>query len=281
MSKGIEGLVASASGALDSEKRVRYRTSPLEPLWVTVPDRQGREIAALVLDVSVGGICLFFGHVGAPDYRVGESVKTYMRSSHLDEPLMAGAEVCRVEQCELGRAYGLKFVNQMNLTSQLPPELSRVFNQRRHCRVAPDPARPVEVTIEGLPLTSWGRIFGIKGVLRDLSPSGLSFHTDAEMGEIESCASMEISFSVPGSTELFTFWVQTRHSGTGAEGARWGAVFDKERTQQFSEKREKLLAALRGKAAARNQIARANSLFHGSGAAIDRSRKTPSMASLV
>ncbi len=245
MSKRREGIVTtSESCALNSERRLRYRTSPLGPLWMTVLDSQGREIAAHVLDVSAGGICLFFGHVGAPDYRVGESVKACMRSSHLDEPLMAGADVCRTAQCEWGRVYGFSFVNQMDLMSQLPPELSRFFNRRRHCRVALDSDRPVEVTIESLPPTSWGRIFGITGILRDVSPSGLSFFVDAEMGDIEPRSSMEVSFVVPGSTELFTFWVQTCHSGTCPEGAWCGAVFDQERTQQFSEKREKLLAVL-------------------------------------
>ena len=243
MSKRSEGIVASESCAFNSERRLQYRTSPLEPLWVTVLDRQGREIAAHVLDVSGGGIGLFFGHV-APEYRVGEIVRACMRSSHLEEPLTVGAEVCHTEQCERGRVYGFRFVNQMDLMSQLPPELSRLFNRRTDWRVELDPDHPVEVTIESLPLTSWDRIFGIRGVLRDVSPSGLSFLTDVEMGEIESCSSMEVSIAVPGSTELFTFWIQARHSGTGPEGEWWGAVFDKERTQQFSEKREKLLAVL-------------------------------------
>ena len=233
---------------LSSDQRLRYRSSPPSDLFsVTAIDLEGSKVSGHVIDVSAGGIALSFGRQVATSYRVGETVWMHMKSPHLASPLVAPTQVIRRLACDWCQMYGFRFVDWLGLLSQIPPELAGLFNQRRHCRVDVGPDRPIEVSIEeGLVTSSWAEVFGgLKGVLRDVSSRGLSFRVDGgvEMRTTPS-ESVKVSFTLPGSDESMTFWIEIVRWEADAEGFSCGAVFDTERTEQFTAKRDALVRGL-------------------------------------
>lgn len=232
---------------LSSDQRLRYRSTPTADLLsVTAMYLDGSKISGHVIDVSAGGIALSFGTQVATRYRVGETVWMYMKSPQLASPVVSPTQVLRRMECDWCQMYGFRFVDWMGLLSQTPPELAGLFNQRRHCRVEVDPDRPVEVSIEeGIATSSWAQVFGgLKGVLRDVSSRGLSFRLDYEADMQTLSESVKVSFTLPGSAESFTFWVQIVRCEADSEGFCCGAVFDSKRTEQFTAKRDELVTTL-------------------------------------
>lgn len=233
--------------ALIPEKRYHYRTSvSMDLLSITAIDILGRKTPGHVFDLSAGGLGLFFVVQADPGYDLGTVLWLRMRSPFLLNPVVAPAQICRVSECDIGRMYGLRFLDWPELLSRIPPELARVFNRRGEHRTRIDTRRPVEIFVQGLPSMSWEQVFqGMKGVLLDVSPTGLSFRVGTEAAEqIEPHRSVEVSFTLPSSTYEFTFWIQVLHCSRRPDGICCGALFDEERTEDFDEKQERLLMLL-------------------------------------
>lgn len=235
----------SMSNSAMTEKRGRYRTST-DLLSITVVDPQGRMIRGRVFDLSAGGIAIFIHRKQDPTYQAGNVVRLDMRSPLLRETVTTQAKIRRIEECESGRLYGFEFLDWGKLLSQLPVELSSLFNRRRQHRLRFDPDQPVAVTVEGLSAGSWDQVFGgVTGVLRDISPRGLCFRVDPEQGrKLRSDQFVEVLFTLRGSTERFAIWAQVCHCVSRSGGVYCGVRFDPERTERFLEKRNRMIAVL-------------------------------------
>lgn len=230
--------------ALLPEKRVRYRTATsLDLLTVTAIDLEGRKTIGQVFDVSAGGIGFFVVSQTDPGYPLGQVLWLCMKSPLLRRPIIAPAQARQIAECDVGRMYGLGFLDWPGLLSQIPSQLARIFNRRREYRTRFDPERPVEIRVaEGLTASSWEHVFhGLKAVLLDISPTGLSFRVEVDVGQqVEPHQSLQVSFTLPNSTYRFTLWVQILHCQTGPDGVACGALFDTERTEEFDAQSEKL-----------------------------------------
>ncbi len=226
------------------EKRVRYRTAP-DLLSVTAIGIDGQKISAHVFDLSAGGMGLFFERRKDPGYEAGEVLWLCMKSPLLTKPLVTPAQLRHFEQFELGRLCGFRFLDWIGLLSHIPPEFASLFNRRREHRHRCDHLSPIQVTVEGL-TASWEQVFGgLKGILLDISPGGLSFRIDLEAGsQVEPRQFAEVSFTLDGSADRFKMWVEILRCASGPDGTFCGALFDADRTAQFSEKREKLATVL-------------------------------------
>lgn len=217
-------------------------------LSVVAIDLAGRKSPGLSADPSPGELSLFFGRRTAPGYRPGEIVYLCMRSPCLSRPLVAASWVRRAEATDWGRMYTFKFVDWPGLLSQIPRELAGLFSQRSDRRVFLDSHRPVELTIDGLPPVSWEQVFaGQMGMLLDLSPRGLSFRVDPDVGhQLLECKSVQVSFTLPETAEELSFWVQILSCVADSESIYCGALFDEARTEDFHEKQKKLVSVLQG-----------------------------------
>lgn len=231
---------------LPAEKRLRYRTGT-ELLSVTLLDMEGRKVPGHVFDVSAGGMGFFVPREEDPDYGNGMAVWLCMASPLLTETVVASALIRRIEECDLGRLYGLEFLEGSRLIAKLPPTLASVFNRRRVQRLRLDAHRPVEVTIAGLAASSWHRVHGdLKGALRDISPRGLSFQVDSDSPARTALQqSVEVAFTPPGSTDVLVMRIRILHSSRLTDGLCYGAAFDPARTQGFVEKLKRLITLVR------------------------------------
>lgn len=230
--------------ALLPEKRIQYRTATtLDLLTVTAIDLDGRKTLGQVFDVSAGGIGFFVVSHADPGYPLGHVVWLCMRSPLLARPILAPAQARQIAECDVGRMYGLRFLDWQELLSRIPPQLARIFNRRREYRTRFDSEHPVEIVVaEGLDASSWEHVFhGLKAVLLDISATGLSFRVEADVGrQVEPHQSLLVSFALPNSTYRFTLWIQVLHCQPGPDGIACGALFDPELTEQFDEQRERL-----------------------------------------
>lgn len=230
----------------NSDERQRYRAAPESPdqLSAAAVDGQGRKIPGQIVDLSAGGIGLCFAQKLDPDLKVGDTIYLHLRSDQLQEPVVALAQVCRGSTFDWGHNYGFKFVDWMGLLSQIPPTLAPLFNQRSEWRVKLDPQHVV-VSVEG-PVTSPKKFGPVKGILRDVSPTGLSFRVKPEAEEMMSSSPLvHVSFALPGSAEVLAFWARVLHCETCDDGIWYGAIFDQEATARFARKQKKLVSILR------------------------------------
>ncbi len=217
-------------------------------LSVVAIDLLGRKSPALSADLSPGELNLFFGRRTAPTYRPGEIVHLCMKSPSLGKPLVAAGWVRRIESTDWGRMYAFRFVDWRGVVARIPQDHAGRFSRRSDRRVTHDSNRPIELTIGGLPPVSWEQVFaGSRGMLLDLSPRGLSFRVDPDVGDqFLECKSVEVAFTLPETTEELSFWIQILSCVPGVEGFYCGALFDAERTKDFEAKQQRLVLALQG-----------------------------------
>ena len=79
--------------------------------------------------------------------RQGQVADLVFQSEKLDSPLVVAVRIQhRTEEAET-RRYGFRFLQPQQLETLLPAEFRRYFNRRRVERFAPDPCRPVSVTL--------------------------------------------------------------------------------------------------------------------------------------
>lgn len=238
-------MVDPSDGTLDD--RQRYRASPDSPeqLSVAAVDRAGRKVPAQVVDLSAGGIGLCFPTQADPNLQIGETVYLHLASSQLQRPLVALAQVCRGSTFDWGHNYGFKFVDWIGLLSQIPHALAPLFNQRSEWRVNMEAQGAIAVAIE-VPPTASKKFGPVRGVLRDVSPMGLSFRVEPDAEEaISSSPLVHVSFALPGNREVLSFWARILHRETGEHSLCYGAMFDREATARFDQKQDALVSALR------------------------------------
>ena len=235
------------TGTLIQEKPRRYRTSlSMELLSVATIDSDGRKTWGHVFDLSADGLGLFFDVQVDPAYAAGTVLWLCIKSPFLLRPIVAPAQIRRVAGCEIGRLYSFRLLEWPGLLSQIPSVAARVFNRRSEHRMKIDSGRPVQIAVQGLRASTWKQLFqGLKGALLEVSPNGLSFRVDSGIADrIEPRQSVEVSFTLPNSTYEFALWIQILRCAPRPDGLNCGALFDKERTECFKEKQERLLMLL-------------------------------------
>jgi hypothetical protein len=229
----------SAETATESDTRRQYRVTPASAgdlsVGILVEDGEPR-VPGQVVDISAGGIAVLFGVQSPPVYEIGQTLLLEMTSPHLGDRMVTPALVDHREECSEGRLYGFEFLDRLGLLARLPAELAGLFNQRRICRVEPDPENPVLVTVEGI-----GVAFELQVFLRDLSTEGLSFRAPPLVEVALSKTRMvKVSFSLPDSPVPLRFQATIVHRDLIAGSICYGVCFYQERTPNFEEKQAKL-----------------------------------------
>jgi c-di-GMP-binding flagellar brake protein YcgR len=109
--------------------------------------QDGRETEGRLADLSGSGAGVFFDGPDAPNLTVGQEADLVFDSSKFDTPLVLAARTQHRTEESGRRRYGFRFLEPQHLETVLPAEFRQYFNRRRSERVAPDPYRPVPVTL--------------------------------------------------------------------------------------------------------------------------------------
>ena len=228
----------------DGRQRYRAFLDSPEQLSVTATDVQGRKLPAQLVDLSAGGIGLFFPTELDPKLDVGDTTYLHLAAPQLPRHLVALAQVSRGSTFDWGHTYGFKFVDWIGLLSQIPPDLAPLFNRRGQWRVTFEPKHVIRVAIEG-PAAAAKDLRPVQGVLRDVSATGLSFRVRPDVEEaMSSFPLVHVSFVLPESSQVLSFWVRILHRDADENSVVYGAMFDQQATARFGEMQEKLLNSL-------------------------------------
>jgi len=215
-----------------SKKRRQYRVGAASTYNLTVDVvKEGKKaFPGSIVDLSGGGMGVFFRERQGPKLVLKEAVLLRISSEYLTETLVAPSLVRRLDKVKGGMVYGFEFIDVLGLMAQLPPKLAKLFNQRFGYRVEPYPRRPIKVVIEGLP-------FKVVASMEDISLMGLSIHVPSNLETLfADCEEMEVSFELPDSGNL-TFWGHVIHQSLTEKGICYGIFFDENRTPGFKKKR--------------------------------------------
>ena len=218
---------------LMADERHQYRAQPeVSDLTLTVGTASGNRMPAQILDVSAGGIGLLFEEGADPGIAAGEVMYLHITYPYMREEIVAPGLVRHCHEEEGRLAYGIEFVDWLGLLSQLPVELAPLFNQRADPRIAPEPGHPIEVEVRGT--NPWSP--PIRGLLRDLSVRGLAVYLSADSSnELEEGSEVEVSLTLPGSTDPVEFGANVRHCENFGDRLCMGVFFEEARTGDFDE----------------------------------------------
>ncbi len=135
-----------------ARRRAQYRVEldNAVGLKVVVSNPKGPPMAGHLVDVSGSGAGVRFEVPEAPNLAVGQIVDLVFTSEQLSNPLTVAATVQHrtEEEDRSTRRYGFRFLQAQQLESHLPPKLREFFNRRRALRVAPDPYKPIQVSMQ-------------------------------------------------------------------------------------------------------------------------------------
>jgi c-di-GMP-binding flagellar brake protein YcgR len=220
----------------NKRRQYRVRSSRTNDLRVrfALPG-SNKVISGSVVDVSAGGMGVFFRQKDAPDLALKQTLLVEIDSREFSQPLLVPIMVRRCDMAIGGRTYGLEFIDWIGLLASLPPRLRKLFNRRDDFRVEPDPEKPVEVSIEGLPIK-------VTATLRDCSPKGLSVCLPSNMETVLLTErQMKVSFRPPKSVFKVTFFGTILHRYLAEEGICYGIFFDPRRTEEFNKNQNLLI----------------------------------------
>jgi hypothetical protein len=217
-----------------TNKRRRYRVRPASREELTISAaRPGKEpIPGRIVDVSLGGVGVFFDQWRGATFALKEQVSLELTSASLAKPLLVPGLVRRRAAVQGGQLYGFEFVNWVGLLAQLPRPLAKLFNQRGDLRVKPDPASAIAVLVE----KEYPRI-KMEATLRDISSNGISVSAPYTVENLLlSERSIKVTFFLPTPLAKLVFWGSVLHRSLGGRGISYGILFDKEKTPQFQKK---------------------------------------------
>ncbi len=174
------------------DRRKHYRIIPGDDhhIHLTVARADEEPVSAELLDISAGGVMVQIALPRGPILTMGEDVRLCFTSAHFRKPLEVVACVAHRIDRDDDHRYGLTFTDIEQLESRLPETLFWLFNRRGLPRIQPDPATPIEITLESVPdgLRRQGRIV-------DLSAMGVGVGI---VGELEPAISrILVSFLLP------------------------------------------------------------------------------------
>lgn len=214
-----------------TQTRKQYRAAPEAgvDLQVSLAIRGARGYPASILDAAAGGMRVVLTPAPPESIGLGDVFQVRIESSALPAPIETPAVVVHAEPDEGAMLLGLRFLDWMGLAAQAPSSIASVFNMRMDRRLVCDPANPIDVTVRGL-----RNAFELPGVLCDVSRSGLCFSasvlSQCALAHTNACI---VEFSLPGSTQRFSFGANIRYRSLSGESLRYGLWFDRCLTEGF------------------------------------------------
>lgn len=215
-------------------QRRQYRSSPesSELFAVAVVRSLSILVPGQVVDLSVGGISVFFEHGCDPIFALKDTVQLRLTSPHLKEPLSEPCLVRYRAETRQGRFYGLEFLDWLGLLARLPTKLAGHFNQRGHYRVEPDPNQPVPVRLQ-----ADARSAPVSARLRDLSVTGISCLAASEAERtLADAFQVKVSLRLPDSPEVLDFHGNIIRRDLVPTGVCYAVFFDAKLTARFEKK---------------------------------------------
>ncbi len=178
------------------DRRKHYRIIPPDhpDLRLTVAKAGRKPVSADLLDISAGGVMVQIALPNGPDLVLGEDVKLGFMCAQLRKPLDVLARVAHRIHKDDDLRYGLTFIDTEHLERCLPEALFWLFNRRGLPRIHPDPATPIEITLEALP--DGGRR---PGRMVDLSATGVGVGITGELAP--DVRRVRVTFPLPNRRE--------------------------------------------------------------------------------
>ncbi|MCA8948235.1 MAG: PilZ domain-containing protein [Planctomycetes bacterium] len=211
-------------------RRAHYRTVPnrWDQLRLEVVT-SGGTLAAELLDISGSGLRLTLVEEYDRPAELGDTLTVRVHSDDLRQPLEIAALVVHSEHVDRRWEFGLQFLDWMGVVASVPKSMATMFNLRADPRLVMDPSIPVEVLIRGFESE-----FELRGVLCDVSRSGLSFSTQllskCVLNHIDHCI---VEFTPPGQRRLYVFGSCIRYATLTGDSLRYGVWFDPTLTADF------------------------------------------------
>lgn len=227
------------------ESRANYRTVPgaTAPLDVQLIDRAGVSSPVTVEDIAAQGLRVVLPPDFADSPDLGQVLTVRFDAPSLRAPIDAPATVVHVAQSDSVCSIGLQFLDWMGLVAAMPKALAPTFNQRQDPRFELDAAVPVEALVRGP-----GDANEVRGVLLDLSRSGLSFSasllSQCAMKRSDVCC---VEFQLPDVDRKFSFSCRICSRTLYGESLRYGVLFDRDHTPSFGRQQGALDVWIKGR----------------------------------
>jgi c-di-GMP-binding flagellar brake protein YcgR len=141
------------------------RESGLEDFELTLRLVDGRELAAQLCDLSVGGLTAQT-HGSDGLLVTGATLEIELASTRLGVSVQVPGRVCNVRRAHGSARYGIRFGDSLALQRELPAHMCRFFNRRGAPRATLGPNEQVEVAVHAT--GSWQ----LRGQIHDISVSG-------------------------------------------------------------------------------------------------------------
>ncbi|HEX5051845.1 MAG TPA: PilZ domain-containing protein [Planctomycetota bacterium] len=215
---------------LIKNQRNQYRATPdaWQGLDVTVLARGGT-FHATMQDASGRGMSVVFEADLGPSVELGSAVTARLSAEEFAKPIDVPAIVVRTETVDERLVLGLQFVDWLGLAAALPKGFASLFNLRAHPRLVLNPSAPVEIVIKDML-----GAFDLRGVVHDVSRSGLSFSTEL-LGQciLNRVDHVIASFTLPDLDRRFSFGSRIPYRCLVGESLRYGLWFDGTASREF------------------------------------------------
>lgn len=221
---------------MDIGRRAHYRVKVDDAASLQVAVKRPRDSLCVghLIDLSASGVGIRFLGLSAPNLTVGEEIDLVFSSEKLNAPLTWAARVQHRAEEDGSRRYGFRFLQAQKLDAHLPPVFRQYFNRRRAVRVAPDPARPVSVTLaaapEGLPLDARLENISALGV-------GVSLEAGLDAAFVET-TKIRISIDLPDARRPITMVAHIRYRRLVGSRIYYGVEFDPEVSEDFERQQD-------------------------------------------
>ncbi len=229
----------------DLGRRSQYRVEIDESadLCVAAPGRDGAPVRGLLMDVSASGAGIRFAGDEFPTFAIGQEVDLVFTSRRFSTPVTVAARVQhRSEELddddEVTRRYGFRFLEPQQLEGTLPSELREFFNRRQMVRVAPDPSRPVSITVE--PRGAGGRGPLLEARVYNISIMGVGVSLEAEAEQLlADTTEVTVTLQLPDVRKPISLDARIRYRRLVGRRLHYGLEFDQTATQ-FKRKQKAL-----------------------------------------
>ncbi len=234
---------------MEHNRRSFYRVTPdpSEGLELAILHRLGEEIAREVVDLSIDGAGTRFPASTAPKLAVGDVVRLTLRSPELAQPVELEAALVNQHERKRYRHFNFRFRHRGRLTSGLPSPFYRLLNRRGAYRApASGTADPVQVEI-AVPTDQLPRVKGIAR-LDNISATGLgALVPRAVENALAGIESVALELRLPENARTLAFMARILNRAQHEDMMYYGIKFDADRTTDFLDKAEDIVAYVLGR----------------------------------
>jgi PilZ domain-containing protein len=219
-----------------ANRRKSYRVaeqSSFEGLSIAVLKGSDAFVASIV-NISRGGAAIVLDQHF--DFKSPSDGVLHLRfhSHWLKKPIYVLGDIRSWSEVDGGSLHRVKFSDFLDLLSQLPADLRRVFNKRTTPRFEAGGALPINVNLDI-------HACRIPALLKDLTPDGISVTIKKKLAAIRfEARHVEASFRLPEVNCAFEFSGTVVHSRPCDAGLCWGIRFDG-KSRDFRAKQDHLL----------------------------------------